>query len=508
MGRGRSKGKTQKGKASGSRRHPEAARLHAQEVNAKRRADGKETKSTSSISRSQRRAQQHHEAKAKPVPATTENRSRSPVRGTTAKAKAVEESSSYYEETDAEPSQPSAAPKAGESLPGAGRPQPEEPRASGVKRVPAKGEFLPKAETPKAGEPLPGAGRPQPEEPRASGVKRVPAKGEFLPKAESLTEDTAQWGQATGQGEPLPSPRTPSRPTTAAAAAENQTSGDQGGKSGEPLPDESQATGAGDAPKEAAASKTEQVDDSEDEYTSESTQEVPALQGTPLTTGARVWFPSQFPLTLKLVKQLQSGELLPEPIQLSRAVFSLPASALPNTPEEGVLKLCMVRQHHGKEFEWRAHCSLVAPTYLKGQISVDFGVQARYLHFSVQRKATLASNWVAQFGGNVSLTHDLALYALSTLLALELRGAVLCDVGPSNLMVRAPIPYPQMTYGDVAGWSVHHKIRHRGVGNFESVFRSLPAIQTELAQVLSEAKQQGLKAAFKTAANRCGVPSW
>ena len=206
MGRGRSKGKTQKGKASGSSRHPEAARLHAQEVNAKRRADGKETKSTASISRSQRRAQQHHEAKAKPVPAPTENRSRSPVRGTRAKAKAEEESSSYYEETDAEPSQPSAAPKAGESLPGAGRPQPEEPRASGVKRVPAKGEFLPKAETPKAGESLPGAGR-QPEEPRASGVKRVPAKGELLPKAESPTEDTAQRGQATGQGEPLPSPR-------------------------------------------------------------------------------------------------------------------------------------------------------------------------------------------------------------------------------------------------------------------------------------------------------------
>ena len=316
MGRGRSKGKTQKGKASGSRRHPEAARLHAQEVNAERRADGKETKSTSSISRSQRRAQQHHEAKAKPVPAPTENRSRSPVRGTTAKAKAVEESSSYYEETDAEPSQPSAAPKAGESLPGAGRPQPEEPRASGVKRVPAKGEFLPKAETPKAGESLPGAGRPQPEEPRASGVKRVPAKGELLPKAESPTEDTAQWGQATGQGEPLPSPRTPSRPTTAATAAENQTSGDQGGKSGEPLPDESQATGAGDAPKEAAASKTEQV----------------ALQGTPLTTGARMWFPSQFPLTLKLVKQLQSGELLPEPIQLSRLGLGEPEQFSPSRP--------------------------------------------------------------------------------------------------------------------------------------------------------------------------------
>ena len=121
--------------------------------------------------------------------------------------------------------------------------------------------------------------------------------------------------------EPLPSPRTPSGPTTAAAAAENLTSGKQGGKSGGPLPDESQATGAGAAPKEAAASKTEQVDDSEDEYTSESTQEVPALQGTPLTTGARMWFPSQFPLTLQLVKHLQSGEFLPEPIQLSRLGF-------------------------------------------------------------------------------------------------------------------------------------------------------------------------------------------
>ena len=137
MGRGRSKGKTQKGKASGSSRHPEAARLHAQEVNAKRRADGKETKSTASISRSQRRAQQHHEAKAKPVPAPTEDRSRSPVRGTTAKVKAEEESSSCYEETDAE------------SLPGAGRPQPEEPRASGVKRVPSKGELLPRQRRPK-----------------------------------------------------------------------------------------------------------------------------------------------------------------------------------------------------------------------------------------------------------------------------------------------------------------------------------------------------------------------
>ena len=218
------------------------------------------------------------------------------MRGTTAKAKAVEESSSYYEETDAEPSQPSAPPKGQEDHSQRSR-APQESRGY-QPRV----SFSPRQRRPKqVSLSLSGSGRPQPEEPRASGVKSVPAKGEFLPKAESPTEDTAQRGQATGQGEPLPSPRTPSRPTTAAAAAENQTSGDQVGKSGEPLPDESQATGAGDAPKEAAASKTEQVDDSEDEYTSESTQEVPALQGTPLTTGARMWFRGRvaFRCTLK-----------------------------------------------------------------------------------------------------------------------------------------------------------------------------------------------------------------
>ena len=164
----------------------------------------------------------------------------------------------------------------------------------------------------------------------------------------------------------------------------------------------------------------------------------------------------------------------------------------------------MVRQHHGKEFEWGLHSGLVAPTYLKGQISVDFGVQARYVHYSVQKRATLATAWVAQFGSNQLLTHDLALYLLPTLLALELRGAVLCDVGPSNMMVRALIPYPQVIYGDVAGWSIHHKIRHRGVGGFENIFRDFPQIHAALTQVLTEAKQQGLKAAFKTAANTCG----
>ena len=79
MGKGRTKGgKAQKGKAQKGkgRRHSDEDWRHAQEVNAKRKADGKDTRSTASISRSLRRAQQ----KA---------------------AKAVEDSSSYYEETKA-----------------------------------------------------------------------------------------------------------------------------------------------------------------------------------------------------------------------------------------------------------------------------------------------------------------------------------------------------------------------------------------------------------------------
>ena len=114
MGKGRTKG------ARPRRAKPNRATAEAcgtpKEVNAKRKADGKDTRSTASISRSLRRAQQHHEAKAKPVPEPARTRSRSPARA--AKAKVVEHSSSYYEETEAEPPQPSAAPKAtGEHLP-------------------------------------------------------------------------------------------------------------------------------------------------------------------------------------------------------------------------------------------------------------------------------------------------------------------------------------------------------------------------------------------------------
>ena len=379
MGRGRGKGgKAQKGKAqSMSRGHSDAARQHAQEINAKRRADGKDTRSTASISRSLRRAQEHHAAKAKAqvAPEPARARSRSPAR--TAKAKAAPESSSYYEETDAEPPQPSAPAAAGELLPASGKATVKEPRAE-----PSQPSVLPKA-----GETLPAQKKAKPEEPRVAEEENRPAKGEPLPKAEHADEGQASGSQA-GTGEALPVTSSTPKAKTEPAKAEQA-------------------------------------------------EEVPALQGTPLSTGARMWTPSQFPQTLKLIKDLRTGEMLPVEAQLTklgygrtRAVYVLPAEVHQSFPQDSVLKLCMLRQHHGKEFEWGLHSSLVAPTYDKGQVSVDLGVQARYVHYSVQKRATMTTAWLAQFGSNVLRTHDLALYLLASLLALELRGAVLRDVGP------------------------------------------------------------------------------
>ena len=69
MGKGQAKGrKGRKGQplAKGKgRAHTAEAWRHAQEVNERRLAAGKEARSTASISRSQLRAQQHHAAKAK-----------------------------------------------------------------------------------------------------------------------------------------------------------------------------------------------------------------------------------------------------------------------------------------------------------------------------------------------------------------------------------------------------------------------------------------------------------
>ena len=137
----------------------------------------------------------------------------------------------------------------------------------------------------------------------------------------------------------------------------------------------------------------------------------------------------------------------------------------------------MVRQHHGKESEWGAHCSLVAPTYFEGP-------DLRRLRRSGQIPALQCAaegNPCLQLGGPVlaAMCRSLTTWrsiALSTLLALELRGAVLCDVGPSNLMVRAPIPYPPDDLWG-RGWVERPttRFRHRGVGNFESVFRGFPS---------------------------------
>ena len=98
MGKGQTKGrKGHKGKArpagNKGRAHTEEAWRHAQQVNARRKAEGKDARSTASISRSQRRAQQHHlaKAKAKPEDESSRARSRSPLRrGASSRSPAAE----------------------------------------------------------------------------------------------------------------------------------------------------------------------------------------------------------------------------------------------------------------------------------------------------------------------------------------------------------------------------------------------------------------------------------
>ena len=224
-----------------------------------------------------------------------------------------------------------------------------------------------------------------------------------------------------------------------------------------------------------------------------------------------MWTPSQFPQTLKLIRNLRTGELLPVEAELTklgygrtRAAYALPAEVHQNFPHESVLKLCTLRQHRGKEPDWALHTPIVAPTYHQGQVAVDYGVEARYLHFSVQRRASMATAWIAQYGENVALTHHFALYLLSSLLSLELRGAVLVDVGPSNLMISAVVPYPLVVYGDTAGWDVNSRAKHRGLGGFANLFREFPSTQEEIQRITVTAKQKSLKEAFAMAANGCG----
>ena len=205
-----------------------------------------------------------------------------------------------------------------------------------------------------------------------------------------------------------------------------------------------------------------------------------------------MWTPSQFPQTLKLSRNLRTGELLPVEAELTklgygrtRAAYALPAEVHQNF-QESVLKL--IRQHRGKEPDWALHTPVVAPTYHQGQVAVDYGVEARYLHFSVQRRASMATAWIAQYGANVALTHHFALYLLSSLLSLELRGAVLVDVGPSNLMISAVVPYPLVVY--VAGWDVNSRAKHRGLGGFANLFREFPSTQEEIQRITVTAKHK------------------
>ena len=120
MGKGQTKGrKGHKGKArpAGNKglAHTEEAWRHAQQVNARRKAEGKDARSTASISRSQRRAQQHHlaKAKAKPEDESSRARSRSPLRrGASSRSPAAEvaqRSPSYTEESEEESTGPGGA---------------------------------------------------------------------------------------------------------------------------------------------------------------------------------------------------------------------------------------------------------------------------------------------------------------------------------------------------------------------------------------------------------------
>ena len=201
----------------------------------------------------------------------------------------------------------------------------------------------------------------------------------------------------------------------------------------------------------------------EDEYTSESTEEVPALRGEPLTKGVRKWTLSQFPLVLTLCKDLKSGEFLPEEVQVARlddkgGVFHALHGSI-----QSVWGLCP-QAVYGKAVPWKGSRMGIA----------------------------------VQFGG------DMAHYLLATLFSLELRGAILCDIGPTNAMVRTNDPYSRAVFGDVAGWSFHRKLRHRGVGGFLNIFQAYPSVQAELERILVVAKQTGLQPAFKLAANNCG----
>ena len=192
MGKGQTKGrKGHKGKArpagNKGRAHTEEAWRHAQQVNARRKAEGKDARSTASISRSQRRAQQHHlaKAKAKPEAESSRARSRSPLRrGASSRSPAAEvaqRSPSYSEE-----------PEEGSTGPGGAGARDDPPPLQPAAAAKATGEILPEQKY---------KGQ------CATTAGQVQVKGELLPEAGRPEDDTVQGGQSAGSGESLPAQR-------------------------------------------------------------------------------------------------------------------------------------------------------------------------------------------------------------------------------------------------------------------------------------------------------------
>ena len=347
MGKGQTKGrKGHKGKArpagNKGRAHTEEAWRHAQQVNARWKAEGKDARSTASISRSQRRAQQHHlaKAKAKPEAESSRARSRSPLAAA---------------QLQRLPKGPGPGGAGARDDPLVQKLQVRFSLSKNIRgsvqqrltRCRSRASFSPRLDALKmtryraANPSLPAQRKATASEPSRKRAMAEHGKLESAQDAEGDVTPLSELGQAVKAPPVEPAHATTAERTDAATASTNTAV-------------------AGPQPKTSAAGippgGPAGVD--EDEYTSESTEEVPALRGEPLT-GVRMWTPSQFPLVMTLCKDLKSGEFLPEEVQVerlgygrTRAVYSLPSIGPYSHYGDCVLKLCLVRQHHGKEAEW------------------------------------------------------------------------------------------------------------------------------------------------------------
>ena len=184
----RTRQKRQKPQRKGSR--TELGALGCGKTTCRRRAEGKETRSTGSITRSQRRAEAHHAAKSKSAPAPDRGRSSSPARE--AAPKTAAESSSSYEATDEEAPRPPVQNAAGEFLPAAPK-----AKAGEQRQEPSQPSVLPKT-----GSTAPAQKKAKPEEPRAPAAKAL-AKEEPTSTAVQGEEGKAKEVH-DGAGEALP----------------------------------------------------------------------------------------------------------------------------------------------------------------------------------------------------------------------------------------------------------------------------------------------------------------